>query len=931
MNERFDFSTKEAQQDFLTQSPAEQERQIIEAQDEALMLNEQYDELIKLLDDPYPTRSLSSSLKKYPEELFSIPAIAVRFARYLIQCVNQEQYDELSRCLTTIRHFETVIQSPEEQAAAKAGLVSLLRMGDSNAAKKLSDTFNLPETEVQAAAEARLVTCLRYRYIDDAKKLSDTFNLPETVVQAAAEAGLVSLLRDGYINDAKKLSDTFNLPETVIQSPEVQAAAEDGLVSLLRDGYIDDAKKLSDTFNLPETEVQAAAEARLVTCLRYRYIDDAKKLSDTFNLPETVVQAAAEAGLVSLLRDGYINDAKKLSDTFNLPETVIQSPEVQAAAEARLVTCLRNRYIDDAKKLSDTFNLPETVFNECVAKACIQAIDVGRLLAALKLLKMYEDQSLVEKMTEKLISLGSPLTPERAWAILETDRFGVNLLGKFGEFDAPAKAAVSLILTCDESIPAELDRRSPAYRQAVLEQVLDFKRNSDIAKHISEAGIDIETWLHYEQIDYFTLGEADKLTTAEMIKTPVERLAPSFQAFTTAMREVIGEYRKELFVARVPIDVSGLENDREALKQRLKQVTDPNKRAGILKGLASIQAQIEQPKLLPVWDKVMAEFSKLVKLSESITGKNIELDKLEKNSISITNDETLEAAQVQKARVWQLKTALTKELEQLERRSGHIFTTLQEALIPALGAERAAGIRQEVQSAVAEHIDHLSSDFATIFSFIREPEHEGDEEVPDEMVMDDSEYTFNPVHAKKLEGRAMSIRVAGRSRQDLYTGNYTTCCIRIDSEYHQAESPIADYLTDVGMQNILIYDETTKTPVACAWCWLGYHHETGEPALVIDNVEGWQKYTVNFQSQLNERLLAYLNNYAKTIGVKVLTQGPDYNDLNPIPADQQTEQYLKIGGSNRPDEQNGVCGYYLEAEYVGGGSSDEEGEEWDAD
>lgn len=110
------------------------------------------------------------------------------------------------------------------------------------------------------------------------------------------------------------------------------------------------------------------------------------------------------------------------------------------------------------------------------------------------------------------------------------------------------------------------------------------------------------------------------------------------------------------------------------------------------------------------------------------------------------------------------------------------------------------------------------------------------------------------------------------------------------------------------MQNVILYDEALKQPVACAWCWIGVDPSTGETALVVDNIEGWQLYTVNFRKQLNEKMREFLEGYAQSINVTTLSQGPDYNDLDVVPEEQQEERFVKLGGYNRAD------GYYLEAE-----------------
>ena len=73
-----------------------------------------------------------------------------------------------------------------------------------------------------------------------------------------------------------------------------------------------------------------------------------------------------------------------------------------------------------------------------------------------------------------------------------------------------------------------------------------------------------------------------------------------------------------------------------------------------------------------------------------------------------------------------------------------------------------------------------------------------------------------------MESQPMSIFVWARNPDiDLYQGNYSPCCICIDSEHMGAESTIADYNTDLGVQIVNIWDEVKNEPVTAAWCWLG--------------------------------------------------------------------------------------------------------------
>ncbi len=118
------------------------------------------------------------------------------------------------------------------------------------------------------------------------------------------------------------------------------------------------------------------------------------------------------------------------------------------------------------------------------------------------------------------------------------------------------------------------------------------------------------------------------------------------------------------------------------------------------------------------------------------------------------------------------------------------------------------------------------------------------------------------------------------------------------------ESTIADYLTDLGMQIVEVYDEKTDEPVVAAWLFIG-EDEGGNPAIVIDNIEANTDYSIKHRNQLEDNLLAYITEYAKTVGLSEIVQGESNNDLKVAEMDGE---YSKVGGYNRSG------GYYLEAE-----------------
>ena len=125
------------------------------------------------------------------------------------------------------------------------------------------------------------------------------------------------------------------------------------------------------------------------------------------------------------------------------------------------------------------------------------------------------------------------------------------------------------------------------------------------------------------------------------------------------------------------------------------------------------------------------------------------------------------------------------------------------------GKDQSDSIMQEINMSVGMDLDHYHADLSTIQSLFKND-------------------------ASSLEKTPMRIAIAPRNPDtDLYLGNDCPCCIKIDNDTHGAESPIADYVTDLGMHNIVVYDEKRKKPVAVAWCFVGKNENSEGPILVV--------------------------------------------------------------------------------------------------
>lgn len=732
-----------------------------------------------------------------------------------------------------------------------------------------------------------------------------------------------------------------------LASNEVQTAIQTAFLYCLREGVIEVALKIYQTFPLAPEQIQSATETAFLERLKKDDLHNAISIHQTFPLAsefltsEVVQSFIQTAFLLERLKKNYIERALSIHRIFPLTPKFLASEEVQSFIQTAFLDSLADGNIHNALKIFKDLPLAHEFLasddvQSVVQTAYLACMEVGDISDALTIFKSFplSPEFLASKEVRSAFKKYLPglnLNLNEVFDIINKDRFGINLFSHFQRFDKTAKEAVSTILSLDNTIPEEVDRRGIEYRLLVQDKLKTFKNNTAIINRLDQKGINTENWLEYPETRYFTLGKAEDLSLNERILNPVNRIPEALDRYKKVVINSITEYKKELVDKTIPEDLTELSDNLKRLETNLTIVTDPEKRRKMEQGAQNLHERLDNPRKLRVWDRLRSELDKLVKLSQEIKRVNEKQIETNKTKIAVVDDTTMEEARRLKAENWERQKTIISGLQTLKHRLDNLLSLIEKTLEPILGEERTTGLIQQITSEIGEHQDHLQTDFSTVLDFIKTeteptetiPDGEVDAEtVPDEEVVDDDVYRYNPAHAKMLSGRQMSIRIGTRCRQDLYIGNYTTCCIRIDSNYHNEESPIADYVTDLGMHNVLLCDETTKTPVACAWCWLGIDKESGETALVIDNIEGWQKYTVNFQTQLKGELRTYLQKMAKSINVSTLSQGPDYNDIDVLDKDLQIERFVKLGGYNRVD------GYYLEAE-VGGNDNGEVDDEDD--
>jgi hypothetical protein len=626
------------------------------------------------------------------------------------------------------------------------------------------------------------------------------------------------------------------------------------------------------------------------------------------DLSKPEIASACQEVLESFLSQGWIPEAKELitfAERKNIPL------DLASACQKGLEKVLLGNNLEAAKEINEHFLhlSPEKAF-ALLSPHLKEILDKFE-----KDLPQFVAQ--VQKSIELLFSLFSfRNNPESLFKTLETNpflvealannpRFGSKLILKYPEFDKVAQEKITFLFQTKKEILQEkpnLDPESLEFRKLSQERLLSFGRNKEITQEIEKAGINPEAWLNYPETQSFVLLSSQELSSfSERAQLPVSRLKETLETYASQVRDVLKEYQKDLQALRVPSRTAlELEEQIKEMEEKLrkaKEAGEESKALGLAKGLESLKAKQTRLETIPLWQRLMDEMASFLKLKEGLVSSQENLITVEQKYQELLNSKSPLGTEFSrlKSQIGQRKEELRKKLAQLERRVNDFRQNLERLLSPLNSEQvpnRASALVQEINERVAEQFSHYENDYQTLASLLSE---KGETE------------------KEKLEGRPLSIFVWARNPDlDLYQGNYSPCCICIESAHMGHESPIADYATDLGIQVVNIWDETKNEPVTAAWCWLGKDKQ-GRTALVVDSIESNTTYSSNFPTELWAQLKAYLEKYAQAIGAERLVLGKANNDL-PLATElsklpEAEAEYTKLGGQNsRPD------GYFLEAE-----------------
>jgi hypothetical protein len=669
------------------------------------------------------------------------------------------------------------------------------------------------------------------------------------------------------------------------------------------------AKEIFDQFNLTGAETDEVVKDLYSLYLAKGWNDRALKVKNAYKLKIDSVEldVTMQKAFVSALKGGNINNIE--TQIKSLSSDFLKSDTVQEEGKIVFLKMLLRNEINNARKLRSELSLGVTVENIMESSPKVKMF-IERLQDKFpKLAGKYLNS------VDAFLSIYSQIGDERIFATLDNhpflgealennEQYGLKLLFKFDSLDKLSKNNIETLYRVKQEIVSQrpgIDVNSRDFRIALQNNLEEYRRNPEIMATMKKNGINVEEWLNHEEESFFDLGEQDGMI-AEQIKPAVERIAESVDKFITVHKEVIGEYEKELLEHKVPVaDIEALRKQLDDLRQDLEAARPtgkPSKITGMEKGVANLEKQIGSPKMVAAWSRFIGDIGRFNLLKNDIVAN---LDLLKKHEQKITETETMAVGprekrnEIQKIKgeIEKIKADIIDKSNKFSLRVSSFLASRQNYLGQILGGDRLFALTQEISEKIAEPLDHCTTDFDTITR------------------------TLEDTRENELEGTTLRVGLWDRNPDvDLYMGNYTDCCIRIDSEHMGEESTIGDYLTDLGMQIVGIYDEKKKIPVAAAWCWIGIDDDD-EKAFVVDNIEANTAYSTKYKEQMTKAVKSYIESYARAVGMKKVVQGQSNNDLVIAKMDSA---YFKMGGYNR------ASGYFLEGEdnSVGGHGGFEE-------
>lgn len=667
-------------------------------------------------------------------------------------------------------------------------------------------------------------------------------------------------------------------------------------------GDMKTAGVIADAFELPPELTRDAVEAVYASYLAKGRNEKALALKNKFALDvdSSSIESAFQKNFTDTIEDKDVGALVRQKNKGGLAKEFFLQQEINDGLVDLFYERVSDGNLDDARELATHFPLQgvkmETLANLPKVKTFFGTLKERFPKLAQKYLASIDTflSAYSQIHGNELATLDNNSFLETA--LLNNERYGVKLLAKFSELDKLSKANINTLYDEKAAILAEepnIPTDSNEFRIAMQNRLMPYRRNQEILSSLEKAGVNTTAWANYQQEAYFTLGEDDSYRFSDAVVTPIKRIRETVSRYGEIVRRVLGEYKQELAEIQVPTQkTETLQGKLLELEKQLSMSQQPNQQekvSGLQKGIESLTKQIQLQKTTTLWNKVSDNLASVDRVKEGVFAAYDKLCVEEDNATKKEADTNLSGSTRQKIlteikmNIGAAKKDLKDKLALLEKRMDEFQKSIFSMLAPSLGTERTEAMIQEIESEIAEGLDHYQSDKTTLANLFSEKEKEG------------------------VVGRPMRIGLWSRDPdRDLYLGNYTDCCIRIDSDHMGSESTIADYMTDMGMQIVDVYDQKSEIPVVSAWCWIG-HDDEDTKAFIIDNIEANTDYSSEHRKQLESELMKYIVGYATRVGLDNIYQGRQNNDLT-LPLRSTSSRYFKLGGYNRPS------GYFLEAE-----------------
>ena len=241
------------------------------------------------------------------------------------------------------------------------------------------------------------------------------------------------------------------------------------------------------------------------------------------------------------------------------------------------------------------------------------------------------------------------------------------------------------------------------------------------------------------------------------------------------------------------------------MEKKYSEGKDEKKKEGIRKGISTLKDKLNSKKEVLINQKILNDLDSISLVSKTIISKNEELIKFE-NKLGAVKGEELNKT---KSNIGRLRKDILDLINKLNTRKEMFEKELEINLIKALGEGKAKELIEKINIRKQELESHFETDIKDLKSLFKKDD-------------------------RNIEGHEMSLELCSRYPSEyLFMGNYTTCCISIESGAGNdgVTSAIADYNTDLGIQILQIKDKTKDLPIVACWLYIGKTKD-GKTALV---------------------------------------------------------------------------------------------------